>query len=82
MPFDVSCHAHRMHARLSMTDARVASCLILRPQSEKHGENIHNVVDAVKKSPPTPDMRMVLVDGKWRLMTNTVKADFESSVPS
>ena len=54
----------------------------LRSQFEKHGKDehgrrIHTVVDAVSKDPPEPDMRMVLVDGKWRLMTNTVQAGAE-----
>ena len=41
--------------------------------SEKHAHRIHNCVDAVAHDPPAPDMRMVLVDGKWRLMkTGTV----------
>ena len=31
------------------------------------GQRIHNVVDAVKKDPPVEGMRMVLLDGKWRM---------------
>ena len=54
-----------------------------RVQFEKHGKDergrrIHTVVDAVLKDPPQPDMRMVLIDGKWKLMTNTVMAEPES----
>ena len=35
---------------------------------EKYKKRIHNVVDSVKIDPPIETMRMVLIDGKWRLM--------------
>ena len=36
--------------------------------TERHQRRIHNVVDSVANDPPLETMRMVLVDGKWRLV--------------
>ena len=35
------------------------------------GHRIHSVYDAVKADPPEASMRMVLCDGKWRLVTQS-----------
>ena len=58
----------RLHAK------RSAEFEYLKPQGkpipfdfEKSKDRCHNIVDAVAKDPPVEGMRMVLLDGKWRM---------------